>query len=124
MRLEFSTDDLTDDSYKLLMETATLSLCGPDGEDRLDLSDLDLEADIEVDLANFQDQQIIDEYQKRFGIDENVVGRAYELIGAGRVDDAMDLLADEFRLPPPYHEKRIAALIARGRAKEALHAQS
>lgn len=119
MKLEFNSNDLTEDSFKLLMETATLS-----AGDVLDLSDLDLEADIDIEISSFKDQEVIDEYMKRFGPDEDAATRAFTLIAEGRTDDAMHVLSGSFPVAPPYHEMAIAAVIARGRAKEAIHAES
>lgn len=117
MKLEFNSNDLTEDSFKLLLQTATLS-----AGDVLDLSDLDLEADIDVDIASFKDQEVIDEYMKRFGVDEAAL--AYSLIAEGRSEDAMHILSGSFPAALPYHELAVAAVIARGRAKEAIHAES
>jgi hypothetical protein len=77
----------------------------------------DLEITIKVDFhaSELSDDDIKREFSIRFRDDEDTIARAYGLLAAGAIDDAMDLMAREFRLAPPSHEKKIADLLARGR---------
>jgi hypothetical protein len=88
-----------------------------------EMPDLECAVKVEVEIMEFDDQDVIDDYERRFGVDADIIGRLYRLLAEGRPEDAMELMAREFDLATPYQERRVWAKVTAGRTKERLHAQ-
>jgi hypothetical protein len=80
-----------------------------------EIPDLDCTAKIELDLDEFDDDDIEKEYERRFRPDEDAIGTVYRYLAEGDVEGAMELMSREFGLAPPYHEKKIADLLSSAR---------
>jgi len=80
--------------------------------DRDSLDDLD--ATIDIDLADVDDDELAAEYRSRFPSDEADVERAYRYLGEGDIAAAMDELHAAFPdLRTPHDERRMADLLSR-----------
>ncbi len=87
-----------------------------------DVPDLECGVRMNVEIDEFDDDEIEDEFRRRFGVDFDPVARIYRLLAEGNSAAAMDLMAREFDLAPPHHEKKLADLLSRGRGSS--HVQS
>ena len=78
--------------------------------DRDSLDDLD--AIVDVDLSDVDDDEIEREYDARFPSDEGTIARAYRLLAEGNIPAAMEELHAAFpSLRPPLDECRLADLL-------------
>jgi hypothetical protein len=76
-----------------------------------------VDADVDVELSEFDDDDVMEYYETTF-FAGSPARRAYAMLAEGRIDEAMEVLSNAHDLPPPQHEKKLAALIAKGREKE------
>jgi hypothetical protein len=73
----------------------------------------------EISVDELPDDIIREAYVERFGDHERGIERVYGLLAEGEINLAMEEMARTFDLASPDHEKGIASMIARGRAREA-----
>lgn len=82
---------------------------------RLDRDSLDdLDAIVDVDLSDVDDDDLEREYDARFPSDEGAIARAYRYMGEGDIPAAMSELHAAFPdLRTPHDERRMADLLSR-----------
>lgn len=87
------------------------------------LDDMIVTVDVEIDISQFADDDIRDEFERRFLDLGGIAPGIYRLMAQGDIAEAMDEMSRAFDLAPPSHQKRIADRIAAGRAKESASRQ-
>lgn len=85
------------------------------GLDPKSLPSLSIEVSTNVELKDFDDDELAERYEELFHNDPHRVDRAYRYIAEGDCVSAMEELAREFGLAPPSHERAIADLLTGNR---------
>ncbi len=85
------------------------------GFDPKSLPPLSIEVSTNVELKDFDDDELIERYEELYPSDAERMERTYRYIAEGDCEAAMEELAREFGLAPPSHERAIADLLSGNR---------
>jgi hypothetical protein len=81
-----------------------------------ELPPLTVVAKVQVDLSDFDEEEISEAYDNFNKPDRYSLEQIYRLMAEGDIQAAMDEMHRQFDLPLPSHEKKVADLLSRGRA--------